>query len=413
MIDKKQPIIVKKISHGGHGHHGGAWKVAFADFVTAMMAFFMLMWLIAGTSDEEKAALSEYFDNPSMAEGVAPTSAPSSVKGPGGASTGLIQLSQVPADKMHDKEKDEDFKEKVDVDEEKQKRIEEQQEKKMLDDLMEDLKKAVQESDALAPYKDQLLIDITPEGLRILIVDKANRPMFDAGKADLKYYTVDILFELAKFIRGVPNRISITGHTDASQFRGREGYSNWELSADRANAARRVLVDGGVAETQVGRVVGLASSSLFDRADPLNPINRRISIIVMNKKTDEAISRGEGVVEQTLSDRDKAHGGGFDDAPAKALGASDINIDMDKGTGEAVNKTMNKAAKPEKRTDSPSSSAPKKSEQLKALGSIIQLPNFDALNGGQAPDRAVSKPLPVTPPINQESDFEELPMELL
>jgi len=378
-----------------------------ADFAVAMMAFFMLMWLVAGTSDEEKAALSEYFDNPSMAEGVAPTSAPSSVKGPGGASTGLIQLSQVPADKMHDKEKDEDFKEKVDVDEEKQKSIEEQAENKMFDDLMENLKKAVEESDALSPYKDQLLIDITPEGMRIQIVDMANRPMFESGKADLMYYTVDILFELAKFIREVPNRISLTGHTDASEFRGREGYSNWELSADRANAARRALVDGGVAEKQVGRVVGLASSTLFDKADPLNPINRRISLIVMNKKTDEAIARGEGVNDQVLTDRDKAQEGGFDDVPADVLGAGDVNIDMDEGTG--VSTDLNKNVSESEPSD------PKPAEEIKPIELPIKLPKFDAVDIDL--EKKVKKPVgessrPV-PPKDQDDDFEELPMELL
>ncbi len=378
MIDKKQPIIVKKVNHGGHGHHGGAWKVAFADFAVAMMAFFMLMWLTAGTSEEEKAAISEYFNNPSMSEGVSTSAPASSVQGPGGSSTSLIALSNVPDIKKHDK--DEDFKkEKVDLDDsEKRRAKEEQQEKKILDDLMENLKKAVEESDSLAPYKDQLLIEITPEGLRIQIVDKANRPMFDGGKADLKYYTVDILFELAKFIRDVPNRISLTGHTDASQFRGREGYSNWELSADRANAARRALVDGGVAEAQIGRVVGLASSTLFDKADPFNPINRRISLIVMNKKADEAIRRGEGVIDQVLSDRDKAQEGGFDDLPKNVLGVSDINIDMDAGIGEVT------------------------AHGKHNVGSV-----------DQKDDKATGKPSMSAPMRADESDFEELPMELL
>ncbi len=398
MIDKKQPIIVKKVSHGGHGHHGGAWKVAFADFAVAMMAFFMLMWLTAGTSDEEKAAISEYFNNPSLSEGMSTTAPASSAQGPGGPSSSLIQFSDVPETKRHDK--DEDFKkEKVEVDEsDKNRLMEEQHEKKMLDDLMENLKKAVDESDALAPYKDQLLIEITPEGLRILIVDKANRPMFDGGKADLKYYTVDILFELAKFIREVPNRISLTGHTDASQFRGREGYGNWELSADRANAARRVLEDGGVAATQVGRVVGLASSSLFDKADPLNPINRRISIIVMNKKTDEAISRGEGVIEQVLSDRDKAQKGGFDDVRQNVLGAGDINIDMDAGTGKVMGHG--------KHVD-----APEKAKEIKPIGQPVKLPDFGSVD--QKVDKAVGNPSLSAPVRSDESDFEELPMELL
>lgn len=399
MIDKKQPIIVKKISHGGHGHHGGAWKVAMADFAVAMMAFFMLMWLIGGTTDEEKAAMSEYFDNPSMSQGVATNAPASSVQGPGGSSTSLIAFSNVPEIKEHDKEKDEDFKkEEVEASDEDQKRIkEEAEEKKVLDDLMENLKKAVEESDALSPYKDQLLIDITPEGMRIQIIDMANRPMFESGKADLMYYTVDILFELAKFIREVPNRISLTGHTDASEFRGREGYGNWELSADRANSARRALVDGGVAENQVGRVVGLASSTLFDKSDPLNPSNRRISLIVMNKKTDDAIGRGEGVNDQVLSDRDKAQEGGFEDVPENVLGAGDVNIDLDAGTGESV--------------AGPGEVESKNADEASPAVAPIKLPSFDGINIDL--EKQVDKPTLPKPTEDQESDFEDLPMELL
>lgn len=419
MIDKKQPIIVKKVSHGGHGHHGGAWKVAMADFAVAMMAFFMLMWLVAGTSEEEKAAISQYFENPSMAEGVAPTSAPSSVNGPGGASTGLIRLSDVMADKNFDKQKDEDFKEKVD-DEEQKRNKEEQQEKKMLDDLMADLKKVVEESDALAPYKDQLLIDITPEGMRIQIVDKANRPMFESGKADLMYYTVDILFELAKFIRDVPNRISLTGHTDASQFTGREGYSNWELSADRANAARRALVDGGVAEKQVGRVVGLASSTLFDKADPLNPINRRISLLIMNKKTDEAIERGEGVMDQALTDRDKAQEGGFDDVPTNVIGAGDVNIDMDEGTGEATDDGESVSEPGSSESKKPADASPDKKliempklDAIKLDKKFIEIPKPDVIKPDKKANEAVGERPGFEPREDQDDDFEELPMEFL
>lgn len=283
MIDKKQPIIVKKVFHGGHGHHGGAWKVAFADFVTAMMAFFMLMWLMGSTTKEERAAISEYFDNPSMSKGTSSTPAPSAVQGAGGASTSLIKLGgAMEMNKEKEKEKEK----------EKTQQEQELKEKAQLDGLMDSLKEAIEQSQTLQPFKEQLLLDITAEGLRIQIVDKENRPMFDSGGANLKHYTYDILRELARFIAAVPNRISISGHTDAAPFR-RENYGNWELSSDRANAARRVLADNGVAEEKIGRVVGLASSVPFDKANPNGPINRRIAIIVMNKKTDAAISQGE------------------------------------------------------------------------------------------------------------------------
>ncbi|MDX1800741.1 MAG: OmpA family protein, partial [Marinobacter sp.] len=152
-----------------------------------------------------------------------------------------------------------------------------------------------------------LLIDITDEGLRIQIVDRSQRPMFDSGSAQLKYYSQDILFELAKTLSSVRNKLSITGHTDATPFNGRPGYTNWELSADRANTARRALVAGGVRADQIARVVGLSDSVLFDKKNPLAPVNRRISIIVLNKKAmadiEERASQSGGsepVIDLTL-----------------------------------------------------------------------------------------------------------------
>jgi chemotaxis protein MotB len=160
-------------------------------------------------------------------------------------------------------------------------------EHKKLESLMEELREAVSKSQALEPYKDQLLLDITPEGVRIQIVDAQNRPMFDVGSARLRDYTRAILGELAGYLTSVPNRISLTGHTDVRPYPGNGGYSNWELSADRANAARRALVGGGLPDDKIARVVGLASSVLFDKANPENPINRRISIVVMTKQAEQ------------------------------------------------------------------------------------------------------------------------------
>ena len=272
-----QTIIVKKIKKGGHGHHGGAWKVAFADFVTAMMAFFLLLWLLASTTPEEKGGISEYF-NPTI-------SGPSKGAGNSDSMIDMGGVNSTPKGK-----EGEDFKEDSGA-KPAETQVNEalQQEKQRLESLMEDLKKAIEQSQALKPFKDQLLLDITPEGLRIQIVDKENRPMFDSGSAELKYYTKEILRELAKTINTVPNRISLTGHTDAAQFVGRQGYSNWELSADRANASRRELVAGGLSEAKVAKVVGLASMVPFNKEDPRHPINRRIAIIVMNRATEEAL----------------------------------------------------------------------------------------------------------------------------
>ncbi|MFC1748637.1 flagellar motor protein MotB [Pseudomonadota bacterium] len=285
MIDKKQPIVVKKIVKGGHGHHGGAWKVAFADFATAMMAFFLLLWLMGGTSDEERAAVSEYFNNPSMSPGSSTVAPAASGPGPGGASTSMIEMGGA----MNLYTEPPTFQEL-------------KEEKEQLDNLMEKLKEAIESTPSLEQYKDQLMLDITSEGLRIQIVDKENRPMFDSGEAHLKYHTYEILIELAKFINQAPNPISISGHTDASPF-NKEDYSNWELSADRANTARRALIDGELASNKIGRVIGLADSVLFDVNNPRAAVNRRISILLLNKKTAQAISKSEGVTEKIKRER--------------------------------------------------------------------------------------------------------------
>jgi len=296
--DKKQPIVIKKIIKGGHGHHGGSWKVAYADFVTAMMAFFLLMWLLGSTSEGQKAGISDYFKNPA------------GVQGPGGASTSMIKLGGTLEIPKGDDSKKKEEKQKKDIapEESRKEKTKESEaeemakevEKKRLDTLLQDLKEAIEKSQALKPFKDQLLLDITPEGLRIQIVDKENRPMFGLASAKLKWYMKAILREITKIINKVPNRLSISGHTDVTSFvkgyyreyeetQERIRYTNWELSADRANAARREMMKNGLKQDKIGRVIGLASSVLFDKKNPKNPINRRISIIVMNKATEKSM----------------------------------------------------------------------------------------------------------------------------
>src|SRR4029079_18011995 len=160
-------------------------------------------------------------------------------------------------------------------------------ERKRMEALLQELKEAINKSQALEPFKDQLLLDITPEGLRIQIVDAQNRPMFDIGSSKLKSYTAAILHELTPYLSSVPNRISLTGHTDTTPYAGISGYTNWDLSTDRANAARRALEGSGLATDRISRVVGLSSSVLFDRANPRNPINRRISIVALTKEVEQ------------------------------------------------------------------------------------------------------------------------------
>jgi chemotaxis protein MotB len=297
--EAKRPIYVKRVKKVAGGHHGGAWKVAYADFVTAMMAFFMVMWLITAVSKDQRAAIFDYFKNPSMEPGKSVKPAPGQM-GPGGASTSPINMrggldapktTQAKTDKIGVTVMTSPAP-PIDLKSPEQKAAEaaelvKQLEKKKLDSLMDDLKKAISKSQALEPFKDQLLLDITPEGLRIQILDAQNRPMFDLGSARLKPYTNDILREVTTYLRTVPNRLSITGHTDTTPYAGTRGYTNWDLSTDRANAARRALESAGLETDRIARVVGLSSSVLFDKQNPRNAVNRRISIVVMTQQAEQ------------------------------------------------------------------------------------------------------------------------------
>jgi chemotaxis protein MotB len=299
--EEKPPIIiVKRKKKGAAAHHGGAWKVAYADFVTAMMAFFLVMWLVSSISKEQRAAVFDYFKNPSMEPGKSNRPAPGQM-GPGGASTSVINMgggmdaprvTVAETPQSNPKSKPQPF-DMNNMDVEQARKIADEAEHKKLESLLEELRKAIDKSEALRPFKDQLLLDITPEGLRIQIVDAQNRPMFDVGSAKLKDYTTTILKILAGYLNTVPNRISLTGHTDMRPYPGGVNYTNWELSADRANSARRALESGGLKEEKIARVVGLSSSVLFDKDNPQNPINRRISIIVMTKQAEDSALKSE------------------------------------------------------------------------------------------------------------------------
>ncbi|MBD3670885.1 MAG: flagellar motor protein MotB [Gammaproteobacteria bacterium] len=269
------PIVVKKIKKGGHAHHGGSWKVAYADFVTAMMALFLLLWILETTTMEERKAISDIFDNPSI------------IAGPGGASTAIIDLGgAMDAPKGEGGEMKSRNPQQKPSDEEI---MEEAREIKQFEELKLILEETIDSNPVLKEFDDQILIDITEEGLRVQIVDQDKRPMFDSGSARLKPYSEEVLHELAKVIDELPNPISISGHTDASRVYEQDGrYTNWELSSDRANAARYELIEGGYSRRKIAEVKGLADSAPMDSSQPMSPINRRISIIILNKKALEA-----------------------------------------------------------------------------------------------------------------------------
>jgi chemotaxis protein MotB len=285
MSEQKPPIIIKRIKKGGGSHHGGAWKIAYADFVTAMMAFFLLMWLLGSTAKGDLEGIAEYFKTPlkvAMQGGSGSGDSSSVIKGGG---TDLTrQTGQVKKGETENEKRTFNLKAaKAEL---------ERVEKENLKQLKKSLEKAIDANPTLRQFKRQLLIDITSEGLRIQIVDEQNRPMFNLASAELQPYTKIILREIGPMLNDVQNRVSLSGHTDATPYANRErGYSNWELSADRANASRRELVAGGMDDAKMLRVVGLASSVPFGNAQPLDPVNRRISIIVMNKRTEEAITK--------------------------------------------------------------------------------------------------------------------------
>ena len=284
-------IIVKKKSHG-HGHHGGGWKVALADFMTAMMAFFMLMWLLGSTSKEEQKAISGYFNDPGSEYAI----------GEGGANPGLIQMEQ-PQAESHSKDPQTDTQsEQTDSEKNTQtaeqisesllKKELERIEKEQLEQLQAKVEEEINNDPIFQQMKDQILIDLTALGLRIQIVDKDQRPGFDVGSARMKPYIEDVLKSLAPLLDKVQNKISVTGHTDATAYGEGATYTNWELSADRANSARRALVQGSFPDGKVATVQGMGSAAPLIPEKPDAPINRRIAIIVLKKAVADALSNG-------------------------------------------------------------------------------------------------------------------------
>jgi chemotaxis protein MotB len=293
MSEDVRPIVIKRIKKVAGGHHGGAWKIAYADFVTAMMAFFLLMWLLGSTASGDLKGIADYFMNPlkvSMSGGSGSGDATSILKGGGKDLTSTS--GQVKGGETQAKAKTPNIK---DAKTEQLRKEFEQREKASLNELKNNIEKLIDSNSMLRQFKNQLLIDVTPEGLRIQIIDEKNRPMFDTSSAELKPYSKVILREIGKALNSVPNKVSFSGHTDAAQFGGGEkGFSNWELSAGRANASRREMIAGGMDENKVLRVVGLSSTVLFDKNDPLSSSNRRINIVVLNKRTEEAMLQEDG-----------------------------------------------------------------------------------------------------------------------
>lgn len=321
---KLQPIVVKRVRKVHRATHGGAWKIAYADFVTAMMAFFLLMWLLGSTTQGDLQGIAEYFRTPlkvALSGGHGSGDSSSVIQGGGTELTRTIG-----AERRGDTEA-------------RQRKVNLQAlraelraaETKRLTKLKSQLEEAITRNLMLAEFRSQIKLDLTPDGLRIQIVDDQNRPMFDLGRASVKEYMRDLLREIATVLNSVENRVSISGHTDSAPYgTGDRGYSNWELSADRANASRRELVAGGMSESKVVRVIGLGPSVMYDPDNPRNPMNRRISIVVLNQEAEERVFSGTEVdTANGTGDAESALGRAGPPAPATspAAGAEVVPTD--------------------------------------------------------------------------------------
>ncbi len=285
----KSIIVIKRIKKGGHGGHSAAWKIAYADFVTAMMAFFLLMWLLGSTTKGDLKGIADYFNSPmqvAMSGGDGSGDATSVIKGGGTdltRSAGQVKRGANTSRK------------RTPYSEQEEKKKSEREDMRRLKSRIDE---AIQMNLKLSEVRDQIRVEITPDGLRIQIIDDFKRPMFALGSAAVMPYMRDVLHEIGKVLNGVDNHIALTGHTDSAQYVGGvRGYSNWELSSDRANASRRELIVGGMQGEKVVRVVGLADSALLDKEEPKSPLNRRISIIVLNKSAGERMAQAGGEIE--------------------------------------------------------------------------------------------------------------------
>ena len=299
MVDDKKPsIVIKKIKKAAHGSHGGAWKVAYADFVTAMMAFFLLMWLLNATTDKTKRGITNYFS---------PIGTTKTGEGSGGmfggvtiqADGALKDNASEPVAGPHFGMSDSDVSEKK-IESKKKKEGEHQgsgpkaseaeaakimheKEEREFKELQAELKKNIETNPELAKLKEHLMVDITPEGLRIQLVDKNKTALFPTGSSVMFDYTFQLVGQVEKILAKTNHKVAIYGHTDSTPYKNEFKYSNWELSSDRAHATRRALVDGGLDPERVVTVVGKADKDPLIKNDPENASNRRMSIILLRE----------------------------------------------------------------------------------------------------------------------------------
>ncbi len=293
---KKRPIIIKRIKKGGGGHHGGAWKVAYADFVTAMMAFFLLLWLLNQVPQEKLKGLSDYFTPTVGIKGMigqnekgmsGDVDAGPKMKS-GGTPSVVFGAPPTTGDVAKAPETDimdvgDYYQEKLQVTESKAEEISSELEKKKFERIQDEINKAIEDSPELKEFKKNMQVTQTQEGLQIEVTDLEGVSMFELGSSSLKTEIQPLLAKVTEVIRKTDNKVAIVGHTDSLSYSGKRDYSNWELSSDRANASRRFLEASGLDDGRIYRVEGKADKDHFDEKDPISPRNRRISIILLKK----------------------------------------------------------------------------------------------------------------------------------
>lgn len=310
-MDNHATIVIKKVKKGGHGaHHGGAWKVAYADFVTAMMAFFLLLWLLNATTEEQKMGISNYFDPTAISRatrsgsggvlGGTSITVPGALKSPSSPpQISTPQVARPQAERTESLDPDSDDPENIEsrlgsreddegtVSQEVVQELLREREQQQFEEAEAAIKQAIEQSPELGDTANALKIDSTPEGLRIQLIDQERVALFPNGSAAMYEQTQQLLAKVAEIIAALPNKVEITGHTDSKQFSPGSTYTNWDLSSDRANASRRVLVANGIDETRISEVVGKADRDpLVD--DPTDPTNRRISIVLKHLSPTDA-----------------------------------------------------------------------------------------------------------------------------
>ena len=272
------PIVIKRIKKGGHGHHGGAWKIAYADFVTAMMAFFLLMWVLGSTTAGDLAGISSYFQNPlrvSLSGGQGSGDATAIIKGGGNniSETAGVE-ARADADTEQRRVSDSSV---TDVENARKDKVRNQE-------IKDAISKSMEADPELKNAKSQVFMDVTADGLRIQVVDEKNKPLFNSGGAVPSVSARRLLRIIGRSLKDTSSSVRIEGHTDGAKFgNGQGGYSNWELSTDRANVARREMIEGGLNTSKIAQVMGYADTLPLNPDDLADPLNRRISIMVLSK----------------------------------------------------------------------------------------------------------------------------------